>query len=73
MSVVTRMRSTHEQPRQSVLRRWREGDVTLALLECQHIEPATGKDRYGAIRCEQCIPVRKSTAPPLPQRDPFIH
>lgn len=53
---------TWEQPRQSILRRWRQGDVTWAELECGHEEPVTGLDLSTAVRCQQCQPVMK----PLP-------
>jgi hypothetical protein len=52
---------TWEMPRQTVLRRWRQGDVTMAELECGHTEPATGFDMYKAIRCPQCNPVKRRT------------
>lgn len=50
---------TWEQPRQTILSRWREGDVTWAELECQHVEPATGLDLSTALRCQQCNPVMR--------------
>lgn len=50
---------TWEQPRQPVLSRWREGDVTWAELACGHIEPATGKDLWMSVPCQQCDPVMK--------------
>lgn len=50
---------TWEQPRQSILRRYRDGDVTWAELECGHEEPVTGLPMATAVRCQQCDPVMK--------------
>ena len=55
---------TWEQPRQSILRRYREGDLTWGALECGHDEPVTGLPMATAVRCQQCGPVLRPLAPP---------
>jgi hypothetical protein len=57
---------TWEQPRRSILDRWRDGDVTLATLECEHVEPVTGLDLSTAVRCQQCNPVMRPRPLALP-------
>jgi hypothetical protein len=48
---------TWEQPRRTVLRRWREAGTTWVELECGHDEPATGWDLATVLRCRQCNPI----------------
>lgn len=57
---------TWEQPRVTILRRYRDSATTWAELECGHTEPATGLDLASAMRCQQCNPVMK----PLELRPP---
>lgn len=59
---IKRKPPTWEQPRRTVLRRWRDnGGITWVYLDCGHEEPATGRDLAGALRCQQCNPVPKGT------------
>lgn len=53
-----RPRPTWEQPRQSVMRRWRENAVGWAELECGHVTPADDLPMATAMRCRDCNPVR---------------
>jgi hypothetical protein len=62
---------TSRHPQRTILRRWREGAVTLGLLECDHTEPITGLDLATSVRCQQCNPVRRPDAPNLTEIDPF--
>jgi hypothetical protein len=52
---------TNDQPQREVIVRWRDPDsgMTFVQLDCEHVEPAPGKDRYRHIRCTQCLPVRR--------------
>jgi hypothetical protein len=56
-------KEVYEQPLQTVLSRHRLAGTTWADLECGHVEPATGKDVYGALRCQQCNPVPRGSEP----------
>ncbi len=62
-------RRTHEQPRRDVVRRYRVAGVTWVVLDCGHEEPATGLDLATALRCQDCPPIRRPDAPPLPVTD----
>lgn len=57
-------RRTREQPRRTILRRWRDSGVTFAELECDHIEPVTGLDLSTAVRCQQCNPIMRTIPTP---------
>lgn len=50
---------TWEQPQRTIVNRWRDGEVTWATLECEHVEPVTGRDLFTWARCQQCNPVMK--------------
>jgi hypothetical protein len=54
----------YEQPYQIVVSRDIRPGLTWAHLACGHIEPATGKDLWKELRCEQCNPVPRGC--PLP-------
>ena len=59
--VLKRRPPTWEEPRRSILRRWRHGGITWAELECGHTIPATGWDLATALRCSECNPVPRRT------------
>lgn len=48
---------------QTILSRRRELGITWAELECGHVEPATGKDLFNALRCQTCNPVPRGMPP----------
>jgi hypothetical protein len=54
----------YEQPYQPVQSRSVIAGTTWAHLACGHDEPATGKDLWNEIRCEQCNPLPRGTPAP---------
>jgi hypothetical protein len=58
------MTTRPRHPVRSVLRRWRTGGITWALLECQHEVPCNAQPIAEELTCTECLPTR-----PTPPRE----
>lgn len=68
-SEVPRPKTWTYQSRVIVSRKQEFGAVW-ALLDCGHVEPATGKDLWKCLWCQQCDPVKREHEPPKVPRPP---